>query len=90
MFGDNGGLRHHNTRTRVLKLGIDADVLALAEPLPVNLSADGHLAVRYEHTSDLLLFGGGSRSLRESEAPGQRSVKVHTYEHNHDLTGQTI
>lgn len=65
VFGDDGGLRHYDTGAGVLKLGVDADVFSLTEALPVDPSADGHLAVWDEHTGDLLLFGGCSWSLVE-------------------------
>lgn len=40
VFGDDGGLGHHNTGAGVLKLGIDADVFALAEAAAVNLCVE--------------------------------------------------
>lgn len=67
VFGDDGGLGYNDTRAGVLKLGIDADVFSLAEALPVDASADGHLAVGDEHTGDLLLFGGCGWSLMEAQ-----------------------
>lgn len=67
MFCNDGGLRDDDARTCVFKLGVDADVFSLTESLPVNLSADGHLAVRYEHTGDFLLFTGCSWSLRTTQ-----------------------
>ena len=67
VLGDDGGFGNHNTRAGVLKLGVDADVFSLAEAFPVDLSADGHLAVRDEHAGNLLLIGRRRRSLRRPQ-----------------------
>ena len=36
VLGHDGGLGDHDSRAAVLKLGVEADLLALAETFPVN------------------------------------------------------
>lgn len=65
VLGDDGRLGHHDARARVLELGVDVDVLALAEAAPVDLGIEGHLAVGDEHAGDLLLLHAAGGRLQE-------------------------
>lgn len=65
VLGDDGRLGHHDARARVLELGVDVDVLALAEAAPVDLGVERHLAVGDEHAGDLLLLHAACGRLQE-------------------------
>lgn len=67
LFGHDGGLWHHDAGAGVLKLGVDADLLALAVATPVNLGVQRHLAVWDEHAGDLLLLHAASGGLPREE-----------------------
>lgn len=65
VFGDDGGLGHDDAGAGVLKLGVDADVFALAEAAAVDLCVERHLAIGDEHAGDLLLLHSTCWRLRE-------------------------
>lgn len=67
VLGDDGSLGHHDARAGVLKLGVDADVFALAEAAAVDLGVERHLAVGDEHAGDLLLLHSSCWRLRRTE-----------------------
>lgn len=58
VLGYDGGLGYYDARTAVLKLGVEGDLFALAEPLPVDPCRDAHLTIRDEEAADLLLLTG--------------------------------
>lgn len=65
VLGDDGRLGHHDARARVLELGVDVDVLALAEAAPVDLGVERHLPIGDEHAGDLLLLHTAGGRLQE-------------------------
>ena len=64
VLGHDGGLWNHDSRAAVLKLGVEADLLALAETFPVDPRRDADLTVWDEETAHLLLLAGCYWSLQ--------------------------
>ena len=70
VLGHDGCLGDHDSGAAVLELGVEADLLALAETFPVDPRRDADLTVRDEETAHLLLLAGCYRCLERMRGDG--------------------